>query len=63
MIEPAKYEGGGDEGIEPDVICTVCLICLTCLGCGACTFCDCVTEPLSDIGKAAWVDTADLAHW
>lgn len=64
MISPAKYEGElGNEGAEPQAICTPCLLCLTCEACGACSWCDCVTTPLSDINKGAVVSWVDVASW
>lgn len=63
MIEPAKYESDGDGAIEPETPCGMCALCLVCLGCGLCKFCDCVTTPLSDVGKVGGAKAIGIAAW
>ncbi len=63
MIDPAKYENGTEEGVEPDAICTVCLGCLGCLGCHFCDGCPDAGLDADDLDPVSVADLLELAHW
>jgi hypothetical protein len=63
MIDPAKYENGSEEGVEPEAICTVCF---GCVGCTLCSFCDgCPDEGLDadDLDALGVANRINIFNW